>query len=92
MTRRIFLQRTGQVLLSLGLMPLLPHAWQRAMASPIDAPIPAAYFPPGTKPPATSSFKALIFTDSQCSNASYQVWHDTLAAGWARCPEAAFFA
>ena len=86
------MQRTGQVLLSLGLMPLLPHAWQRAMASPIDAPIPAAYFPPGTKPPATSSFKALIFTDSQCSNASYQVWHDTLAAGWARCPEAAFFA
>ena len=92
MTRRTFLQRTGQVLLSLGLMPLLPHAWQRAMASPIDAPIPAAYFPPGTKPPATASFKALIFTDSQCSNASYQVWHDTLAAGWARCPEAAFFA
>ena len=92
MTRRTFLQRTGQVLLSLGLMPLLPHAWQRAMASPIDAPIPAAYFPPGTKPPATASFKALIFTDSQCSNASYQVWHDTLAAGWAKCPEAAFFA
>ena len=92
MTRRTFLQRTGQVLLSLWLMPLLPHAWQRAMASPIDAPIPAAYFPPGTKPPATASFKALIFTDSQCSNASYQVWHDTLAAGWARCPEAAFFA
>ena len=73
-------------------MPLLPHAWQRAMASPIDAPIPAAYFPPGTKPPATASFKALIFTDSQCSNASYQVWHDTLTAGWAKCPEAAFFA
>ena len=92
MTRRTFLQRTGQVLLALGLMPLLPHAWQLAMANPIDAPIPAAYFPPGTKPPATSSFKALIFTDSQCSNASYQVWHDTLAAGWARCPEAAFFA
>ena len=92
MTRRTFLQRTGQVLLSLGLMPLLPHAWQRAMASPIDAPIPAAYFPPGTKPPAAASFKALIFTDSQCSNASYQVWHDTLAAGWAKCPEAAFFA
>ena len=92
MTRRTFLQKTGQIMLSLGLMPLLPHTWQRAMASPVSTPIAGAYFPPGTKPPADASFKALIFTDSQCSNASYQVWKDTLAAGWNRCPEAAFFA
>ena len=92
MTRRTFLQKAGQVMLSLGLLPLLPHSWQRAMASPIDAPVPGAYFTPGTKPPATASFKALIFTDSQCSNTSYEVWRNTLAAGWSRCPEAAFFA
>lgn len=92
MTRRSFLQKTGQTLISLGIFSLLPISWQKAMASPVATPIRGAYFPPGTKPPATSSFKALIFTDSQCSKDSYQVWRDTLAAGWSRCPEAAFFA
>lgn len=92
MTRRNFLQKTGRLLLSLGLLPLLPHSWQRAMASPLSLPIRGAYFPPGTKPPATASFKALIFTDSQCSDSSYQTWRETLDAGWRRCPEAAFFA
>lgn len=92
MTRRTFLQKTGQVMLALGLLPLLPHNWQRAMANPISSPIAGAYFPSGTKPPTNASFKALIFADSQCAHSSYQVWKDTLAAGWHQCPEAAFFA
>ena len=92
MTRRTFLQKTGKLMLSLGLFSMLPIGWQRAMAQSRDLPIKGAFFSPGTKPPANASFQALIFADSQCSNASYQIFHDTLAAGWSKCPQAAFFA
>jgi len=36
MTRRTFLQKTGKLMLSLGLFAMLPTSWQRAMAQSRD--------------------------------------------------------